>query len=192
MGDTSWERVLNDTFSTGAHWAGGPPHVFVSLHSRWQLMPHGEVPKCPDRCEIVQNQVLRDMGWRQSAGAFGKLLFSMSWLPSLHGREMSEAGGSPLRKPRYLHCADWAIETCHCDLPWDLSKGGHGFDLGRDCFSILDSRLYREHTWWMCVQNLPKPQHGQTVLRLAHLEASTFLKGEVTMLITVDPTSVHN
>lgn len=36
------------------------------------------------------------------------------------------------------------------------------------------------------------PNTGQTVLSLAHLEASTFLKEEVTMLITVDPTSVHN
>lgn len=30
----------------------------------------------------------------------------------------------------------------------------------------------------------PNPNTGQTVLRLAYLEASTFLKEEITMLIT--------
>lgn len=73
----------------------------------------------------------------------------------------------------------------YCSLHWGMSKGEDGFDLEREHYV-----KFRQQTVWRAyLANVfrasPNLNTGQTALRLAYLKASSFVKEEITMLITL-------
>lgn len=72
----------------------------------------------------------------------------------------------------------------HC-IHWGRKERKDGFDLGKD-----HEVTFGQHTTWRAhlvgvFRASPNPNTGRTVPRLAYLEASTHLKEEITMLITL-------
>lgn len=89
------------------------------------------------------------------------------------------------KEAQIQHCTDWTTEMWHCSLHWGMRKSKDGFDLGKDHYVKFGQQsAWRAHLVDV-FRGSPNPNTGQIVLRLAYLEASTFLKEEITMLITL-------
>lgn len=146
-------------------------------------MLRGEVPKGPDKCETFQNQFSQMLGDRM----MGYLVSSFpAWAWLFSPREEDFWGRrSVMKKPRFSTVLTRPLRCGPAAYTGAWGKAMHdGFDLGKDHSVKFRQQTVRRAHLVDVFRATPNPNTGQTVLRLAYLEASTFLKEEITMLIT--------